>query len=98
MAYVREPSPGRAACPRSLSDLVAGRTGREIAARFATVVAMEILRTPDERFRDLPDYPFAPRYVDVAGLRMHYVDEGAGPAVVMLHGEPSWSFLYRKMI
>ncbi|TMQ12528.1 MAG: alpha/beta fold hydrolase [Deltaproteobacteria bacterium] len=59
---------------------------------------MEILRTPDERFRDLPGYPFAPHYVDVAGLRMHYVDEGTGQPVVMLHGEPSWSYLYRKMI
>jgi len=59
---------------------------------------MEILRTPDERFRDLPGYPFAPRYVDVGGLRMHYLDEGSGPTVLLLHGEPSWSYLYRKMI
>jgi len=59
---------------------------------------MEILRTPDERFRDLPGYPFAPHYVEVGGLRMHYVDEGAGEPVLLLHGEPSWSYLYRKMI
>ncbi|HET9623051.1 MAG TPA: haloalkane dehalogenase [Kofleriaceae bacterium] len=59
---------------------------------------MEILRTPDERFRDLPGYPFAPHYVEVGGLRMHYVDEGQGPTVLLLHGEPSWSYLYRKMI
>ncbi len=59
---------------------------------------MEILRTPDERFRDLPGYPFEPHYVDVGGLRMHYVDEGAGRPVLLLHGEPSWSYLYRKMI
>src|SRR3954464_11401305 len=59
---------------------------------------MEILRTPDERFRDLPGYPFAPRYVEVGGLRMHYIDEGAGHPVLRLHGEPSWSYLYRKMI
>jgi haloalkane dehalogenase len=59
---------------------------------------MEILRTPDERFRDLPGYPFAPHYVEAFGLRMHYVDEGAGPPVLLLHGEPSWSYLYRKMI
>jgi haloalkane dehalogenase len=59
---------------------------------------MEILRTPDERFRDLPGYPFAPHYADLGGLRMHYVDEGAGPTVLLLHGEPSWSYLYRKMI
>ena len=57
-------------------------------------------RTPDERFADLDGYPFAPNYLEVAGLRMHYVDEGprSGPLVLLLHGEPSWSYLYRKMI
>jgi haloalkane dehalogenase len=61
---------------------------------------MNILRTPDDRFADLPGYPFAPHYVDVDGLRVHYVDEGPRDAapVLLLHGEPSWSFLYRKMI
>ena len=61
---------------------------------------MDILRTPDERFANLPDYPFAQHYVEVDGLRIHYVDEGPREAdpVLMLHGEPSWSYLYRKMI
>jgi haloalkane dehalogenase len=61
---------------------------------------MEILRTPDERFARLPGYPFEPRYVEVDGLRIHYVDfgSGAGDPVLLLHGEPSWSYLYRKMI
>jgi len=66
---------------------------------------MDVLRTPDERFADLPGYPFAPHYVDVpdgAGgtLRVHYVDEGPPDAapVLLLHGEPSWSYLYRKMV
>ncbi len=62
---------------------------------------MHVLRTPDERFADLPDYPFEPRYLTVHGnLRMHYVDEGPGDAapVLLLHGEPTWSFLYRHMI
>src|SRR5882724_4638346 len=61
---------------------------------------MDILRTPDERFRNLEGYPFDPHYVDVRGLRMHTVDEGARNAapVLLLHGEPSWSYLYRKMI
>src|SRR5271169_5242992 len=59
---------------------------------------MTILRTPDERFHDLPGYWFLPHYVDVDGLRMHYVDEGDGRPVLLLHGEPSWSYLYRKMI
>ena len=61
---------------------------------------MDSLRTPDERFVNLPGYDFAPNYVDIAGLRMHYVDEGPADAspVLLLHGEPSWSYLYRKMI
>ncbi len=61
---------------------------------------MEILRTPDERFNNLPGYDFAPHYEDIAGLRIHYVDEGPRTAapVLMMHGEPSWSYLYRKMI
>jgi len=61
---------------------------------------MEVLRTPDERFANLTGYPFAPHYVEVAGLRIHYVDAGprTAPPVLVLHGEPSWSFLYRKMI
>ena len=66
---------------------------------------MEFLRTPDERFANLPDYPFAPHYVQVddtegGSLRMQYLDEGPAdaPVVLMLHGEPSWSYLYRKMI
>jgi haloalkane dehalogenase len=63
-------------------------------------VTVDALRTPDERFANLPGYPFAPHYVDVDGLRVHYVDEGppSAPPVLMLHGEPSWSYLYRKMI
>ena len=61
---------------------------------------MEYLRTPDDRFERLLDYPFVPHYVDVGGLRMHYVDEGPAdaPPVLMLHGEPTWSYLYRHMI
>ena len=66
---------------------------------------MDVLRTPDSRFENLTGYPFAPRYVDVAAsdtdkIRMHYVDEGPrdGTPIVCLHGEPSWSYLYRTMI
>jgi haloalkane dehalogenase len=62
---------------------------------------MRVLRTPEERFVDLPDYPFAPHWTELAdGLRMHHVDEGPSGAdpVLMLHGEPSWSYLYRRMI
>ena len=62
---------------------------------------MKILRTPDERFAALPDFPFEPHYADISdGLRVHYLDEGPRDAapVLLLHGEPSWCFLYRKMI
>ncbi len=59
---------------------------------------MNVYRTPDERFADLPGFPFEPHYVEQDGLRMHYVDEGAGDPVLLLHGEPTWSYLYRKMI
>ncbi len=59
---------------------------------------MTVIRTPDSRFANLPDYPFTPNYVQLGDTRMHYVDEGAGPVVLLLHGEPTWSFLYRHMI
>lgn len=62
---------------------------------------MKILRTPDKCFANLLDYPFDPHYADLkGGLRLHYVDEGSrnGRPVLMMHGEPSWSFLYRHMI
>lgn len=61
---------------------------------------MEFKRTPEERFENLPGYNFEPNYCQLGPLRMHYVHEGknADEVVLMLHGEPSWSFLYRKMI
>lgn len=66
---------------------------------------MKVLRTPDDRFRNLPGYPFAPHYTDVPDgdggtLRVHHVDEGPadGPIVLCIHGQPTWSYLYRHMI
>jgi haloalkane dehalogenase len=66
---------------------------------------VKVLRTPDDRFQRLPGFDFEPHYVEVPApngetLRMHYLDEGRseGPPVVMLHGQPSWSYLYRAMI
>lgn len=62
---------------------------------------MTILRTPDEQFENLPDYDFSPNYVDIGDTRMHYVDEGAGAGdevILCLHGEPTWSYLYRHII
>lgn len=62
----------------------------------------DIFRTPDERFEGLPGYAWEPNYLDLsgdlAGLRMHYVDEGEGRPVILIHGEPTWAYLYRKMI
>ncbi len=67
---------------------------------------MKLLRTPDSQFVNLVDYPFKPHYLDIkdrqadVSIRVHYIDEGdaAAQPVLMLHGEPSWSFLYRKMV
>ncbi len=61
---------------------------------------MKVLRTPEERFEDLPQFDYDPHYVEIAGIRLHYLDEGPDDAsvVLLLHGEPTWSYLYRKMI
>lgn len=64
---------------------------------------MDFVQTPEDRFHDLKDYPFAPNYASIDAsdgtrLRMHYVDEGEGELLLCLHGQPSWSYLYRKMI
>jgi haloalkane dehalogenase len=60
----------------------------------------EVLRTPEACFDAVPDFPWAPRYTEVGGLRMAHIDEGPAdaPPVLLMHGEPTWSFLYRKMI
>ena len=57
-----------------------------------------VLRTSDERFAVLPDFPYQPKYVDVEGLRMAYVEAGEGDPILLLHGEPAWGYLYRRMI
>jgi len=61
---------------------------------------MKVLRTPEDRFADLPGFGYPPRYADVDGLRVAYVEAGPadGEPVLLLHGEPSWSFLYRKVM
>src|SRR5947208_16761845 len=61
---------------------------------------MDVHRTPDERFAGRPGFPFEPHYVEHDGLRMHHLDEGPpdGEPILLLHGEPTWSYLYRKMI
>jgi len=71
-----------------------------VGARNTASLLIDFVRTPESRFDGIPDYPFEPNYFDVDGLRMHFVDEGPRDAavVLLLHGEPSWSFLYRHMI
>ena len=66
---------------------------------------MEILRTPDARFENLPEYPFEPHYTEVktedgTPLRIHHLDEGPrdGPIALCLHGQPAWSYLYRNVV
>lgn len=81
------------------------RARRQEARMNAQPLRDDALRTPDGRFRDLPDYPWAPHYVSdlpaLGGLRMHYLDEGPREAPLTwlcLHGNPAWSYLYRRMI
>lgn len=61
---------------------------------------MQTLRTPDERFAELPGFAFAPHYIEIGPLRLHYLDEGpsTAPVALCLHGQPTWAYLYRKMI
>jgi haloalkane dehalogenase len=61
-------------------------------------VSWDALRTPDDRFSGLDGFAFEPHHHEIDGLRLHYLDEGDGPPVVLFHGEPTWSYLYRKMI
>ena len=67
---------------------------------FSYEINNGVLRTPDERFQNLKDYPYQPNYMMIDGLRIHYLDEGPKNAdpIFLLHGEPAWSYLFRKMI
>ena len=67
---------------------------------LADEVRPGVLRTPDSRFENLPGYDFEPHYADIRGYRVHYLDDGPadGEVILLLHGEPSWAYLYRKMI
>ncbi|MGK0375271.1 MAG: haloalkane dehalogenase [Arenicella sp.] len=78
---------------------------RKAVIKYANAETMKKLRTPDSHFENLPDYDFEPHYLDIddgdnGSLRIHYLDEGnhKGQTVLLMHGEPSWSYLYRKMI
>jgi haloalkane dehalogenase len=78
--------------------LVAGFAQQQTGRVQLTWPDGSVLRTPEERFANLPGYPYGPRYVEIEGLRMAYVEEGSGDPILMLHGEPTWGYLYRHMI
>ncbi|MEM9327598.1 MAG: haloalkane dehalogenase [Bacteroidota bacterium] len=59
---------------------------------------MPTIQTPDTRFEFIQDFPYQPKYIEVNGFRIHYIDEGEGEVILALHGEPTWSYLYRKFI
>ena len=67
---------------------------------YAEEIRPGVFRTPDARFEKLPDFGFEPHYKEINGFRMHYLDEGPADSqpILLIHGEPTWSFLYRKMI
>src|SRR5215211_4440500 len=67
-------------------------------SRIGSASVGEVFRTPDGRFEGLPGYDFDPDWFEQDGLRLHYLDEGSGDPVVCFHGEPTWAFLYRKMV
>lgn len=69
-----------------------------MSRRHAILALLDVYRTPDGQFAGLPAYAFEPRYLDQDGLRMHFVEEGEGEPLLLLHGEPTWAFLYRKLI
>jgi haloalkane dehalogenase len=66
--------------------------------RLLTWPEGSVLRTPDDRFSSLPGFAYEPRYVEIEGLRLAYVESGSGRPLLMLHGEPTWGYLYRRMI
>jgi haloalkane dehalogenase len=77
---------------------MAGVATAAMEAGMLASPAVDVFRTPDERFEGLPGYDFEPHYTEIDGLRLHYVDEGEGRPIVCFHGEPTWAFLYRKMV
>ncbi len=85
---------------RSLSLCTVLLANLLVNTSWAQEIRPGVLRTPDSRFENLPGYNFEPHYVTIDGYRIHYIDEGPadGEVILMLHGEPSWSYLYRKMI
>src|SRR4051812_16385322 len=81
-------------CPRGSQNV--GRADDPPSS--ARRIPIDVYRTPEERFESLSGWSFAPRYLEQDGLRMHSVEEGEGATVLLLHGEPTWGFLYRKVM
>ncbi len=80
--------------------LWAALMGLSAGTAMADEIRPGVYRTPDTRFENLPGYNFAPHYMDIQGYRIHYLDEGPadGEPILLIHGEPTWAYLYRKMI
>jgi len=79
-------------------ELTATFAQRQTGGVRLTWLEGSILRTPDERFSNLPGFHYTPRYTEIEGLRMAYVEAGEGDPILMLHGEPTWGYIYRKMV
>ena len=77
---------------------VAGYAQKQAGLIQTTWPGGSVLRTPEERFTNLPGFPYEPNYVEIEGLRIAYVESGKGDPILMLHGEPTWGYLYRRMI
>ena len=83
------------------TDIKAFALTDEVFEIYTTANGVDFVRTPDSFFDNLPDWPYETKYVEIDGLRQAYVDEGTGESgetILLLHGQPSWSYLYRKMI
>jgi haloalkane dehalogenase len=91
---------GVAAAPPETTETVTTAACDAPVEFQTTSDGVEFVRTPDSCFDDLPDFPYESKYVEIDGLRQAYVEEGpeGGDVVLLLHGQPSWSYLYRKMI
>ena len=85
--------------PPQLWERITGYLAENVSrVRAACPRVADAFRTPDERFESLPGFPYEPHYREVDGLRLAHIDEGEGPPVVLFHGEPTWSYLWRKVI
>ena len=90
--------PGTPVGSRGEGERTPPRRGTGERAGVRSCAVPELVRTPEDAFANLPDFPFAPHYREVEGLRLAHIDEGEGAPVLFMHGEPTWSFLWRRLI